>query len=422
MQLLFRISLLLLMLNQFSSTTFSCSMYKLTKNETTMVGCNEDAWRTTPHIWFESKKEGEYAVCFTGSREIGNNHYAAQSGMNDQGIVYTRLGSFHPKENSSSELPKIEHPDHFLMDVLRECKNLEEVKAKFNAHDRTCFLEDVFVYVDAEGNYLIVEPYQILEGKDESLIQSNFCPSITSEEERSRQNRYKNGKAFVADGFETDLNFCTSLAEAMHVCRPKIGDGTLLTSIWNPKEFKVTLYFYHDYTEAQTFDLRNEWDQENHQFFIGSLFGDRPEFEKLKAYITPFNTTFLRVFLALIGLLFLVSAGIVFFPILKGQQTNRQILNRLGISLVLVLAFAYMFILTTEIGVYYFPAPYVHPQNIWITLASAIPWIMIIGVLFFFFTRKNRFEWSNWSKWILNFNAGLFICLIVGFMYWRLMF
>ncbi|MEZ4939032.1 MAG: hypothetical protein R2799_15695 [Crocinitomicaceae bacterium] len=59
--------------------------------------------------------------------------------------------------------------------------------------------------------------------------------------------------------------------------------------------------------------------------------------------------------------------------------------------------------------------------HIWISFSSTIPWIMTIGVLFFFFTQKYRVEWSKWSRWILNFNAGLFICLFIGFLYWRLL-
>ena len=32
----------------------TCSMYKVTKDGKTFVGCNEDAWRTSPRIWFET--------------------------------------------------------------------------------------------------------------------------------------------------------------------------------------------------------------------------------------------------------------------------------------------------------------------------------------------------------------------------------
>ena len=61
-------------------------MYKVTKNGKTMVGCNEDAWRTTSHIWFEVGQNKQYGAAFTGSRWDGENGYAPQSGMNEHGF------------------------------------------------------------------------------------------------------------------------------------------------------------------------------------------------------------------------------------------------------------------------------------------------------------------------------------------------
>jgi hypothetical protein len=58
-------------------------MYKVTVGDKTMVGCNEDAWRTTSKIWFEKKKNSsEYGAAFTGSR-VGTQQIAPQSGMNE---------------------------------------------------------------------------------------------------------------------------------------------------------------------------------------------------------------------------------------------------------------------------------------------------------------------------------------------------
>ena len=34
----------------------ACSMYKITTDGKTMVGCNYDAWFTTPKIWFENAR------------------------------------------------------------------------------------------------------------------------------------------------------------------------------------------------------------------------------------------------------------------------------------------------------------------------------------------------------------------------------
>jgi len=44
-------------------------VYEVTVDGKTVVGYNQDAWRTTTSTWFENaKKENGYGACFTGSR------------------------------------------------------------------------------------------------------------------------------------------------------------------------------------------------------------------------------------------------------------------------------------------------------------------------------------------------------------------
>ena len=85
----------------------ACSMYKTTHDGKTMVGCNEDAWRTTSRIWFENAKTvNEYGACFTGSRKVGANRFAPQSGMNEVGLVFSRLVAHSPIQQVNQENKK----------------------------------------------------------------------------------------------------------------------------------------------------------------------------------------------------------------------------------------------------------------------------------------------------------------------------
>ena len=123
----------------------SCSMYKVTKNGKTMVGCNEDAWRTTSHIWFEVGQNKQYGAAFTGSRWDGKNGYAPQSGMNEHGLVFSRLASYHPEINTSkfNNRIKITNPTRYLKEILHSCRTVEEVKKFIERYDQRYFLEDV---------------------------------------------------------------------------------------------------------------------------------------------------------------------------------------------------------------------------------------------------------------------------------------
>lgn len=400
----------------------SCSMYKLSQDGKTVVGCNEDAWRTTPHIWFEKGVNENHACCFTGSRSIGPNRYAAQSGMNEHGLTFSRLGAYHPLEQSDKSKKLIEHPDHFLMDVMRKCKNIEEVYAFVDQYDRSCFIADVFVYIEPSGNYLIVEPYQLIRGNNATLVQANFCPSITSENDRRKQNRYKDGLDFLLNGYNTSAEFCRDLSNEMHVCRDKVGDGTLLSSIWDTKNLNVTLYFYHDYSDSVVFHLPDEFSKGDHLLAISSIFPKNDEFQQLANYITPFNQDWIRMVIAFFGFIFLLSA--LFYGItslIRKNKSSRTI--RLILFVFLALSFCYMFVIATDIYVYYFPAPFVHFNSIWITLSSYIPYTMIallILVGFLHWRRKYFQSWSKFSFVLLSLNMLMILSLIFPFFYWGL--
>ena len=412
---------LLLILIPFSGKT--CSMYKLSEDGKTIVGCNEDAWRTTPHIWFEKGKGGKYGCCFTGSRRIVKNKFAAQSGMNEYGLTFSRLASYHPKKENESGKLAIENPDLFLMETMRTCKNINDVYEKFGQYDRTCYIDDILIYIEPSGSFLIVEPYQLIKGNDPTFVQANFCPSITSEKNRRKQERYRNGKDFLKTGFNTTDSFCKNLSSEMHVCRDKVGDGTLLTSIWDTKSFKVTLFFYHDYSEKIVFNLKDEFSKGDHQLEVSSLFSENQEFEQLKSYVTPFNTNWIRMLLASIGLLFICSAlyfGITLFTNKSREQKSLHIF----LFFAFLIFFGYMFVLTTNIEIYYFPSPYTHYSSSLITLSSYTPYIIILFLMsvVFLHLRKAYFKnWSGFSKGLLIINSMMLASLTLIFIYWGIL-
>ncbi len=82
----------------FDKQANACSMYKITVDGKTVVGCNHDTWYTTPKIWFATaKNSNEYGAAFTGARPTGANKTAPQSGMNEKGLAFSRLAAYHPK-------------------------------------------------------------------------------------------------------------------------------------------------------------------------------------------------------------------------------------------------------------------------------------------------------------------------------------
>ncbi len=410
-----------------SEKAIACSMYKITLGTKTMVGCNEDAWRLTFAIWFETgKPDAPYGAAFTGSRLDGENGTAPQSGMNEHGLSFSRLASATPENQKNKQAGKkeIQNPTAYLKDILHQCKTVEEVQAYISNYDHSFFSEDVFIYIDRSGKYLVVGPFTMQVGQDPTYVLSNFCPSATADSEALKLDRYRNGVELLNHKTDTTLEFCRSVSDTMHVCREKIGDGTLLTSIWNLRDGLVNLYFYHDFEHTVQFNLADELAKGDHQIEIPGLFPPNEEFEKLANYKTPKNSLVMMLFVISSGLLFLFTA--IFFlmrSFLKRKEGGTNIQRALVLWSVVL--FYYTFVLATNINLFYFPAPYHDYSSGLVTATSYIPFVMlllIIPVIRFNFSIFKENSWRFFSKGLLVLNTSLYVVLIGLFFYWGFYF
>ncbi|MCX8479770.1 MAG: hypothetical protein ORN56_08260 [Chitinophagales bacterium] len=410
---------LAVLLNFQFHTGLACSGYKLTIGDKTVLGSNEDAWRTTPHIWFEpSNKQNKYGAAFTGSRFDGANGYAPQSGMNEVGLAFERLASYHPLQKSESNKKPITNQTAFLKNILHHCKNVEEAQAMIDQYDRSTFIEDVFLYVDKDGKHLVVEPYSTTIGNEASYLISNFCPSITSKEKALELERYRNGVLFLNKIKDSTEDFYRKLSDTMHVCRNKIGDGTLLTSIWNLRDKTINLYFYHNYDSVIHFNLKDELLKGEHIYRIDKLFPTNTEFEKLKSYYTAKNNNIIALGLILLALLL---SSIAIYFLISSFHKNHSPLQRIiliGTALINFILTIYLYILFSNPNIYYFAAPYT-TDNSFLNKLSYLPntlLILIIPMIYFNF-ETNKPNQSNHS---FTLNTLCYFILLAIFYYWHL--
>lgn len=405
----------------FLPDTYACSGYKITLGNKTILGSNEDAWRVTPHLWFENRKADQlYGAAFTGSRYDGENGYAPQSGMNEMGLAYERLASYHPMQAGFSNRKAITNHTKYLKDILHYCKSVAEVKAYISQYDHSYFTEDVFLYVDKSGEYLVVEPYQLIAGHDPTYVISNFCPSITSEASASRLERYRNGVAFLKKGIDTSLAYCTALSDTMHVCRSKIGDGTLLTSIWDLSAGKVNLFFYHDYSNTIQLSILEELKKGDRLIAIETMFPPSKEFELLRSYKIPKNNIMMGIFIVAAAGLFLLSALFYLLHYFKTTRPRYASLHFLLVPLSLLMCY-YMYVLSGKINVYYFPAPYKDPSNMLVSATSYLPFLLgllIVPMVILNFRLTKDNSWRPYAKGLFTLN-NLVYCVLIGlFCYW----
>lgn len=417
-----RLTLLTIITYAFFQDSIACSGYKITVGNRTFFGSNHDAWFTTPHIWFENASSGKYGAAFTGARFDGTNGYAPQSGMNEVGLVFERLVAYHPAQENFTNRRTISNPTKYLKDILHSCKSVEEVKEFISKYDHSYFIEDVFIYADKSGKYLIVEPYTLTIGNEPTYVIANFCPSITSAQNANKLDRYRNGVAFLKNGIDTTLEFCTALSDTMHVCRKKIGDGTLLSTIWDLNNGTVNLYFYHDYKTTVQFNLSEELKKGDHIIEIETIFPKNPEFEKLRNFKTPKDSILIGLFIVASAGFFLLTS--IFFLIQYFRRKKSEMYSYIQLLLfpISLILFYYMYVLSSNVNVFYFPAPYKDPTNVFVSLTSYLPFLLLLLILPFSVVNYRLLKGNSWSflaKGLFTLNNLTYIILIGLFAYWR---
>lgn len=416
---LFRLIIVTFLLLFSPKNAHSCSAYKVTFGYHTLLGVNFDTWTTRPKIWFETRGFG---AVFTGAN-YDEEGLRPQSGMNEFGLAFATLATpTPPYRNGIPNKKQITSRVNYLKDILHSCKTVEEVKAYIEQYDHSSLQNDVFIYTDKSGKYLIVEPYTLTLGNKNKYVLANFCPSTINDFSTIKQQRYINGAAFLKSKIDTSVAFCTALSDTMHVCRTKVGDGTLLTSIWNPSNGKVHLYFYHDYKHQVKLDLKNELAKGDHLIEIVSLFPANPEYQKLLDFKTPANSNYINKFILACFILFLFS--FVYFSVdyFRTRKIKYSYFKLFLATQSICMAY-YMTVLVRESGVFYFPAPYKSSDSGLIDITSYLPFLILLIIIPLLIINRNVINdkaWGTVSKLLLTLNNFAYIILLALFFYWGL--
>jgi hypothetical protein len=283
-----------------------CSMFKITFGGKTMVGNNEDAWRENSRIWFEVGRDGHYGAAY-----VGHDDGFPQGGLNEAGLAYDGFAVYgrvlKPVAGKEKVGGALADKVGFLTSIMQQCATVEEVQRFVNRYDRGVFNHGMLLFIDKKGDYLVVEVDTTILGHDAKYVLANFCPSLTPDPSTVTMGRYRRGVAFLSGKQDSSLRFCTAMMDTMHECRPRLGDGTTYTSIYDLSGGLIYLYFYHDYTHCVSFDLRRELAKGDHSLLMLSLFPPNAEYERFVRHKTPFNSHLLVGVLLGLGGFFLVS-------------------------------------------------------------------------------------------------------------------
>lgn len=409
-----------------SSNIAACSMCKITKSGKTMVGNNEDAWGFNARIWFEVAGENKYGAAY-----LGHTKNMPEGGINQAGLVYDGF-TLYPKELKKVEGKKgFSDLPVFLKSIMQNCGTVAEVKSFAEQFDRSRINSAMLLFVDRNGDYLVIEADTLIIGKEENYILSNFRPEEIREPKDVKIARYHRGMKYLEETEQdSSYQFCAAVMEQMKECRGDLGDGTLYTSVYDLNEKLIYLYFYHDFENMVALNLEDELAKGNHTLLIPALFPENEEYAKFLNYKTPFSSK--PMFWWMIGTcLFFFGASFFFFIrfLQRFFKEKFQLFQKRWIYLVSILSITnllslvILLILMVIQPIFYFgfegslggfPFTEVEYFPIIILLFT----IIMAGINFSSFKPK---EFIPFGNSIFTFNIILLVLIIGQFIYWDIL-
>ena len=281
-------------------SALACTTFVITQDGRTLVGCNEDAWSINAQVRFEQGRNGDYGAIYFGHfngsplREMTD-----QMGMNEAGLVFDGLAIQAQSTTTAPGLNRL-HFDELMPLVMRTCATVHEAAALLRTYDQSWLTRSMLFLADRNGDYLIVESDTMILGKDHSYAVGNWRMSTCADPDAIPIPRLQAGRTLLADGIDASIEQGTAVLESMKACRSKLGEGTLFSTLFDLERGQAHLFFYHDFREHITFDLKAELAKGDRTIEMASLFGERPEYDALVTYVTPFHQRWL--FWGLLGL------------------------------------------------------------------------------------------------------------------------
>jgi hypothetical protein len=239
-----------------------CTVIYASDGEVAFGGNNEDYDNPFTQAWFLPPEDGKYGrVCF------GFEGFLWQGGMNDQGLFFDATGVDQPVEISIEGKTKsnIGLPDR----ALAECADIDCVIDIFSNYYTLDTWSYQFMFGDAFGNSVIVEPNVFLRSEKPYQVVTNFYQSLTDIPACMSCDRYKTATAMFenADGYSVEL--FRDILNAVHIER---GSPTLYSNVYDLKERVIYLYFFHDFENAYVIHLDEELAKGYHAYTLADLF------------------------------------------------------------------------------------------------------------------------------------------------------
>ena len=259
--------------NQPASADFlyddlGCTVIYASDGKVAFGGNNEDYNIPFTNAWFLPAEDGKYGRVY-----FGFEGFLWGGGMNDQGLFFDALGVDQPVAVNLEG--KTRHIGSLPDKAMAECGDVDCVIDIFSRFYTLETWYHQFMFGDAYGNSVIVEPNTFLRNEKPYQIATNFYQSKTNISTCTTCERYHTANGLFENASVYSVDLIRDILNAVHA---EGGYPTLYSMVYDLKERIVYLYHFHDFENVFTFQLDEELAKGFHTFTLADLFPENQEF------------------------------------------------------------------------------------------------------------------------------------------------
>jgi len=245
-----------------SYSVFACTAFYAANDTIALAGKNEDAISADHYIWFCPPDNGKYGRVYFGSNFF-LDYKEASNGINDQGLFFNIL--FAPSVKIKNDITGEFYKGNLLEKILEECSTIEEALILMEKYNNLQHYENFLIMMgDRYGHSLIIELGKVIEHN------SQF--SIIPVKDDIPCDQYLITHSTLQNSQELSINLFKKILSNVHV-EGTMGLGTTVYStIYDLKNGKIYLYYFHNFMEEVIFDINSELKKGARTVKIESLF------------------------------------------------------------------------------------------------------------------------------------------------------
>jgi len=241
---------------------FACTVFYAANDTTALAGNNEDWISAESYVWFRPSEEGKYGIIF-----LGFNFFLDQKepfgGVNDQGLFFDM--AFVDNIEIKNDITGESYHGNIFEKILEECSSVEEVIELIKIYNNLQYFANThIIFGDKYGNSVIIELGNILE------YNSQFPILPLKDENPSDQ--YLITHSTLKNSRKLSVNLFKKILANVHVEGTMGLATTVYSTIYDLKNGKIHLYYFHNFMEEVILDINSELKKGARTIKIESLF------------------------------------------------------------------------------------------------------------------------------------------------------